>query len=100
MPLILRKADLRIFCGTIAAGTSLWARKILMAVRCGAWEQFLVDPRIKDSGELRVACSSLLCLRYWNSIVRGRGPTRCWESRNISLRIQEIEMRRKSDPLS
>ncbi len=40
MPLILRKADLRIFCVTIAAGTSRWALKILMGVRCGDWEPF------------------------------------------------------------
>src|SRR5437588_7330273 len=100
MPLILIKVDLRIFCVTIAAGKRLWARKILMGVRCGAWEQFLVDPTIEDSGELRVACSSLLCPQCWNSIVHGRGPTRCWESRNISLRILEIAMRRKCEPLS
>src|SRR5258708_36710716 len=100
MPLILKKADLRIFCVTIAAGTSLWARKILMDVRCGAWEQFLVDPTIKDSGELRVACSSLLCPQCWKSIVRGRGPTRCWESRNISLRSLQMAMHVKSDRLS
>ena len=37
----------------------------------------------------------MLCPQCWNSIVHARGPTRCWESRNISLRILEIAMPRE-----